>query len=101
MSVLGKDLEPEPFESIHNVTKCISHKVNTAGGSSLIFATGPEMPGATVDENGKVKAPVGWKPLLAEVADCTKRYMTVFGTLDLLAEGGATCEGLTRLAKEL
>ena len=59
------------------------------------------MPSATVDENGKVKAPLGWKPPLAEVADCTKRFMTVTWALDVLAEGGATCEGLTRLAKEL
>ena len=67
----------------------------------MIFAHGPEMPGATVDENGKGKPPVGWKPSLAEVADYTTRYTAVTGTLDMLAEGGATCEGLTRLAKEL
>ena len=43
MNVLGKDLESEPFESIHNITKLISHKADVIGDSSLIFATGPEI----------------------------------------------------------
>ena len=100
-NVSGTDDKPEPFERIIDVTKWVSYKLDVIADSSLIFAPGLEMPGTTVDENGKVKAPAGWKPSLAEVADFTKRFQTVSGTVDMLAEGGATCEGLTRLAKEL
>ncbi len=67
----------------------------------MIFAPGPEMSGTTVDENGRAKAADGWKPSLAEVADYTKRHVTVTGALDMLAEGRGACEGLTRLANEL
>ena len=30
-----------------------------------------------------------------------KNFQTVSGLFDILAEGGATCEGLTKIAKEL
>ena len=96
----GAENKPNPFENIVEA-KWTGFKLDVIADSSLIFTVGPETPGVTCDEKGKLKAPEGWKSSLGGIHETMKNFQTVSGLIDILAEGAATCEQLTAVAKEL
>ncbi len=76
-------------------------KIDLVGDSSLLGHPGLNYPGVRKAKDGAHLPPVGWTPEVATLRQEVRRHLLNDGAiLDVLAEGGATCEGLTRLATE-
>jgi hypothetical protein len=76
-------------------------KLEIIGDPSLILRGGPCAPDATIGPTGKVEKPGGWQPSVVEGRVHVKNFVGVTCSVDVAAEGGATCAGLGRLRDEL
>jgi hypothetical protein len=92
--------KPESFSDIKDVDM-VAHKTDIVGDSGLLPHPNWNKPGASKGENGELVKPAGWSLSVADTIDYVKVVLHICATVDMIAEGGATCESIARTAQEV
>ena len=92
--------EPAPFPNIKDVAEVVAYKTDIIGDSGLLFHPDWNMLGVQRGKNGELVKPAGWSPSVPDLFDNVKMFTSVCATtVDMIAQGGATCESLARTAQ--